>query len=552
MKIVVVHARLQGNEEIRVAKVMSENKILKEENSVSVEVLKQRVRNKTEKIIGFCCEEKVKENFLGFEKLLHSQIRQLACLFLQLFLMSLQEKFNYNQWLKKGLYYKGALISRKIKTIHGEVRYWRNYLIKKEKNNGGFYPLDMMVGLTSDGFSPWVISLATKLATRVSFSASVLLFKSFCGWSPSGKAIGELVLGMGRDSSLYMEYTEAPKDDGEVLVIEVDGKATPTATEEELNKRRGKRKKNKATCNCSRHRSKHKRQHRCKKKRRKKGDKSKNGRSITLVVMYTLKRGEDGRLHGPLNKKVWGSYAPRKVMFAWARRQATKRNFPPQTSKRIHVVIDGEKCLYDGLSSLFPKASFALDIPHLEEKLWAVGRTFHKEGSQQLEQWIDEKREFLYTGKTTLLLINLKNIRKSLSKRAKRDKSKIETLNTIIQYMEPRLDMMNYQKLIEEDLVIASGIVEGAARYVVGERMDCSGMRWIPERAEALLRLRCIELNGDWDQFFKWGYQRWINKMKLTEKVIIRKEKPSNLPNFDSFAISDFHNKESEELPDVA
>lgn len=72
--------------------------------------------------------------------------------------------------------------------------------------------------------------------------------------------------------------------------------------------------------------------------------------------------------------------------------------------------------------------------------------------------------------------------------------------------MELRLSMMDYQKLIEEDLVIATGIVEGAARYVVGERMDCSGMRWIPERAEALLRLRCIELNGDWDDFFEWGY----------------------------------------------
>ena len=96
--------------------------------------------------------------------------------------------------------------------------------------------------------------------------------------------------------------------------------------------------------------------------------------------------------------------------------------------------------------------------------------------------------------------------------------------------MEPRLSMMEYQKLIEEDLVIATGIVEGAARYVVGERMDCSGMRWIPERAEALLHLRCIELNGDWDHFFQWSYEHWIEKMKQGEKVIIRQENPDELP----------------------
>ena len=72
----------------------------------------------------------------------------------------------------------------------------------------------------------------------------------------------------------------------------------------------------------------------------------------------------------------------------------------------------------------------------------------------------------------------------------------------MISYIEKRLDMMNYKKYIDEDIPIGTGIVEGAVRYVISERMDCSGMRWIPERAEYLLRLRCIELNGDWDEFF--------------------------------------------------
>jgi hypothetical protein len=45
-------------------------------------------------------------------------------------------------------------------------------------------------------------------------------------------------------------------------------------------------------------------------------------------------------------------------------------------------------------------------------------------------------------------------------------------------------------------VLIATGVVEGAARYVVGERLDNSGMRWIEERAEAVLLLRCIEVSG--------------------------------------------------------
>jgi hypothetical protein len=498
----------------------------------SVVTIEQKIREHVEANIDFCTHEHETENFFTLEKKLRVRIFQLGCLFLQLLLIRFQEKFDYATMLHSGVYYLGENVPRTVKTIYGEVRYWRNYVTRKDHKGRGFYPLDRRLGLTQDGFSPFVMSLATKLATRVSFSVSVLLFKCFYGWSPSSEAIQALVLGMGRDADTYMELTDAPEDDGEILVIEVDGKATPTAKEDELKKRRGPRKAQR--CCCQRHRNRKKRQCNCT-TQREEGDTSKNGRSITLVVMYTLKKGHDGKLHGPVNKKVWGSYAPRKAMLAWARRQATKRGFPPDTEKRVHCVIDGEKCLYDGLSALFPKATFALDIRHVEEKIWKLGRLFQKKGSKELAQWVEEKVELLYSGHASVLFDTVKKLHDTLSARARRDKSKREAVEKLINYMEPRLHMMEYKKFIEEDLVIASGIVEGAARYVVGERMDCGGMRWIPERAEALLRLRCIELNDDWDHFFEWGYTRWMEKMKQGERIIIRQEKPDDLPDITSF-----------------
>ncbi|MDM8543595.1 hypothetical protein QUF90_21175, partial [Desulfococcaceae bacterium HSG9] len=226
-------------------------------------------------------------------------------------------------------YARKELIEKTIKTVFGKVTYYRTYLVRKSKNNkkGGFYPLDTILGLTRDGFSPWVISQATRLSARVSFSASVKIFSYFYGWSPSAESVETLVLGLGRQAGEYMEAAEAPEGDGVVLIIEVDGKATPTATKEELEKRRKKRGKNKKGC-CQRHRGKAKRKGK-KRWRRWKGDKSRNGRSITIVVMYTLRRGADGLLHGPVNKIIWASYAPRRVILEQARRQAAKRGFPP-------------------------------------------------------------------------------------------------------------------------------------------------------------------------------------------------------------------------------
>jgi hypothetical protein len=148
--------------------------------------------------------------------------------------------------------------------------------------------------------------------------------------------------------------------------------------------------------------------------------------------------------------------------------------------------------------------------------------------------WVEEQRELLYTGLAAQLVTGCKAFKLTFSARAKRDAAKRESLSDLIGSLEKRLAMMAYKDLIEADLVIASGIVEGAARYVVGERLDCRGMRWIPERAEAVLHLRCIELNGEWERFFAWGYQRWLDHMRAGQRVMIRTDQADALPTAES------------------
>ena len=75
-------------------------------------------------------------------------------------------------------------------------------------------------------------------------------------------------------------------------------------------------------------------------------------------------------------------------------------------------------------------------------------------------------------------------------------------------YIDRRVDKMNYKKLREQDLEVSSGAVEGAVNYVIAKRFDSGGMRWIKERAEPLLQLRCIEVNDDWDAFIEFVHDR--------------------------------------------
>jgi len=117
-------------------------------------------------------------------------------------------------------------------------------------------------------------------------------------------------------------------------VLQLDSKATPTATDAELEQRRGPRSPNPHP-GSQRHRGRAARQRRGSQPRRQKGDKAKNGKMATIVVLYTLRKNAEGALEGPLNKKVYASYAPKRHAVAIARREAEKRGFGPGSGKRI-------------------------------------------------------------------------------------------------------------------------------------------------------------------------------------------------------------------------
>jgi len=488
----------------------------------SLPPLRQRIHEQVDSIIAYC--ESSEEPFFRFEKQLFALVRALGCMFVCLFLLSRHRRLDLKAWLTDHRLVDDW-VPRRLKTAYGTIRYGRAYLARR-RGKGGFHPLDALLGLTRDTFSPWVISLATRLTTRLSFQTAKMVVTAFWGWSPSTEALEHLVLGLARSAPRYMAsrppFTE---EEGEILVIEVDGKAAPMARPTELEKRRGPRRHGvQCQCGCQRHRGKARRRQRGPKKRRKKWAKDKNGRSATLVVMYTLRRGDDGLLHGPINKRVWGSFAQRKVMLRWARAEATRRGFAADTTKQILILMDGEKCLAQRLKKLFPQALLTLDIRHVEEKLWRVGIAFHPEGSAELTAWVEELRKLLYTQGGAALVEALRERLALVPMHGPGTRNKRRGLSKFIAYAEARLPMMEYPQRIAGDMPIATGVVEGAVRHVIGQRLDCGAMRWVVGKAEAMLRLRCLEINGLWDDFFEWTQQRWHTRLQRGEPLLIRTE----------------------------
>jgi len=466
--------------------------------------IRKRIHQHVKDVFSYLERRDAERPFDEVEKGLTGLLFTLGRLFLSYFLAWRHERCGRDcERLLKEFNGSGLPQPRTIGTFFGRVRYWRTYLRKKGAG-GGIYPLDLALRLIKDRFSMNVISRAARLATLVSFDRVTELLAMFMRWSPSKTTVEKAVLGLGRYTAEWFRCAPAPKGDGDVLVIQIDSKATPTATESELAKRRGKRRAN-PYADSPRHRGRDNRLRRGSKPRRKKGDKSKNGKAATLVVMYTLRKATDDKgraiLAGPLNRKVYASYAPKRHAFAIARREADKRGFTKDSGRTIQLVTDGDEDLEAYAQEYLPHAMHTLDIMHAMEYVWKAGRSLYQEGSEELAAWAKRMKDLMYQGKSKKVVARIAKLLGRIPKTGPGNKSRRDAVETAVGYLGKRVHMMNYDYLVAEDLEIASGAAEGGVNYVIAVRFDNGGMRWIRERSEPLLQLRCIEINGDWDSF---------------------------------------------------
>jgi len=511
-----------------------------DEEQVTPGLLKEEATEQLAGLVVFAEEsaDRVGENqtFMAFEKELVVKLYALARTVVVLFLTVAEERLRGGmpeRFFRGGRAFKsGSAEPRSLSTLFGVIRYWRTYA--REVNAArrrGFHPLDVELGLSTDRFSWNLLSVVVRLATRLSFAQARETTSWFVPQPPATEVIEQATLGFGRHTQEWFETAPPPEADGGVLIVQIDSKGAPTATEQELARRRGKRKPRRAS-HSPRHRGRDKRGQYGRKQRRKKGDKSKNAKMATQVVMYTLRR-EGPRLLGPVNRWVYASFAPKKHAFAIARREANKRGFTQESGKLVQLVTDGDPDLARYAKQYFPGAIHTLDIMHAIEKLWLAGESIHREGSDLLREWVEQQKDRLYEGKVNEILAELRRGLESTPKSGPGNKGKRKRLEDVIRYLDKRVQQMNYDQLIRQDLEIGSGAVEGAVKYIIGRRCDHGGMRWIKERAEAIVQLRCIDVNGDWEAFVQFVHDKVRQRgIQLGERVRLQQKAPVPLPDF--------------------
>ena len=140
------------------------------------------------------------------------------------------------------------------------------------------------------------------------------------------------------------------------------------------------------------------------------------------------------------------------------------------------------------------------DFIHVLEYLWKAAWSFHHEGDPAAEEWVHDKAIAVLQGKATRVAAGLRRAatRRGLDppKRAGADACATYLINK-----EPYLD---YPTALHNGWPIATGVIEGACRHLVKDRMDITGARWGLSGAEAILKLRALRSNGDFDTYWRY------------------------------------------------
>jgi hypothetical protein len=176
----------------------------------------------------------------------------------------------------------------------------------------------------------------------------------------------------------------------------------------------------------------------------------------------------------------------------------------PEHQRTWVALVDGNNHQLDRITAEAKarkvKIAIVVDLIHVLEYLWSAVWCFYKEADPAAETWVHEKATAILEGRSGIVAaaIRRKATRLGLEgdKRARADRA--------ANYLHNKRRYLDYPTALANGWPIATGIIEGACRHLIKDRMDITGARWSLQGAEAILKLRAIRSNNDFDEY--WTY----------------------------------------------
>ena len=400
------------------------------------------------------------------------------------------------------------LYHRRYVSIFGDMHWGRTAYGSRPTQKLEVVPLDSRLGLPDSDFSNLLQDWDQSFCVQGSYDQSSQSVQRILGLSQSVGSLETMSQNMAQEVPGFFEQQPAPcpAPKGSIVVLTADHKG--------VKMRRNVQEDGPAPQG-----------------RRKKGEKPNKKKMACVGGVYTIEpfvrtaqdvvdevmrhekqtqrpKPHDKRLRAELTQRTEGEEIKgTEFIFPWFVQEVAKRN--PKGRQPVVCVMDGERKLWCILKSLFPAVVCILDIYHVLERLWTVAYCFHPEGSKEAQAFVTARLERLLEGKVGYVIGGIKQ----MGVKHKLSKSKRKKLDQAITYLENNRRFMNYAEYLSAGYPIGSGVVEGACRHVVKDRMEQTGMHWRIPGAQAVLHLRALYLNGDWETFQQYRIERQCQKL---------------------------------------
>lgn len=207
-----------------------------------------------------------------------------------------------------------------------------------------------------------------------------------------------------------------------------------------------------------------------------------------------------------------------ELVFAHLSDEIKRRRRPRQVL--VHL-CDGQKSLETDRRDYLPADAHTvdiLDLMHALPRLWEAAHVFHAEGSPQASALVRERLRELLNGRVASVVRSLRYLGTARHIRGADRKR----LHRACAYLKANQHRMRYDDYLRKGYPIATGVIEGACRHVIKDRMERAGMRWQVPGAQAMLHLRAVSASGDWQTYQQFrirseNQRLYPNKRALNE-----------------------------------
>jgi hypothetical protein len=406
------------------------------------------------------------------------------------------------------------LHSREYRSVFGLIAHDRVVYGTREGQKIEYVPFDAWLALPASKFSYLLQNWDQAAAVDASYAQVSEQLRRILGFSQSVDSLERMNRKMAEATPDFLEALPAPEPEteGALVVSSADGKGVPM-------------------CGGGAHSP-------IEDHRPQKGPKPNSKKMALLGTVYTvdpvprtpeevvasLFRAPQEEVGGkpkrpqPCHKRLRASLARSDAdttepaveeIFAWMAQEVQVRN-PGQKKPRCHL-MDGQESLWAATEAHLPQDDRVdiLDLLHVTPRLWKAAYLFHPERSPAAVQFVKDQVLRILRGEVR----GVTQWMRWLGMWSGLEGKKKEQLATICGFFENNQDRMRYDEYLQAGYPIATGVIEGACRHLVKDRLERAGMRWVLAGAQSMLHVRSLYITGLWDEFTAYRIKKETERL---------------------------------------